>query len=165
MNPLAVAIIAGGRHGGGGGGAWSYSLAEGDITGGVPLTTDVLRNTPVTLPAGNVTKLAAYKQTHTSGRNIRIGLYDAGTRALVVSATITASGAGWNEVSVSPTAVSAGAYIVAANATVNGDTLGYSTTVGTRAVKNATYASLPDPLPANDGGASTGSFATRVWVE
>ena len=51
------------------------------------------------------------------------------------------------------------------NAVTDGDTVGYSTSIGTRAIKNVTYTSMPDPLPANDGGANTGAFATRVYIE
>lgn len=143
---------------------WAYSLQAADVTGGAGVYTDILRNTPITLTAGNVTKLAAYAQTHTAGRNWRIGLYDA-SRNLITSGTITKSATGWNEVSVTPVAVSAGSYIVALNATVSGDTVGFSTTISTRASKSATYTSMPDPLPANDGAPSTGAFATRVYIE
>ena len=143
---------------------WAYSLQAADVTGGAIVYTDILRSTPITLTAGNVTKLAAWAQTHTSGRNWRIGLYDA-SRNLITSGTITKSATGWNEVSVTPVAVSAGSYIVALNATVSGDTVGFSTTISTRASKSATYTSMPDPLPANDGAPSTGAFATRVYIE
>lgn len=145
-------------------GAWAYSLQQADITGGAIIYTDILRNTPITLTAGDVTKLAAWAQAHTAGRNWRIGLYDA-SRNLITSGTITKSATGWNEVSVTPVAVAAGSYIVALNATVSGDTVGFSTTISTRAQKSATYTSLPDPLPANDSAPSTGAFATRVYIE
>lgn len=143
---------------------WAYSLEEGGITANLAINDDLLRNTPITLTAGSVTKLAAYKTTHTSGRNFRIGLYD-NSRNLLVQGTVTATSTGWNEVAVTSTAVSAGSYIMAVNAVTDGDTIGYSTTISTRAAKNATYAPLPDPLPANDGGAGTGAFATRVYIE
>lgn len=143
---------------------WAYSLQAADINANLSMNDELLRNTPITLTAGNVTKLAAYKTTHTTGRNLRIGLYD-NSRNLIVQGTITCTATGWNEVSVTPTAVSAGSYIMAVNAVTDGDTVGYSTTIGTRAGKNATYAPLPDPLPANDGGAATGAFATRAYIE
>ena len=165
MAPAHLAVVAAKkRSGGGGGGAWYESLASGDVTAGVNNYTNVLRNCPVTLGAGNVTKLAAYKYTN-SGQNVRVGLYKDSDRSLVVQGTITATGTGWNEVTVTSTAVTAGSYLLAVNAVADGDQLGYSTTIGTRAGKNGTYDPLPDPLPANDGGSSTGAIALRAWVE
>lgn len=143
---------------------WAYSLQEADITGSAENYTNIVRNSPITLTAGNVTKLAAWAATHTGGRNWRVGLYDA-SRNLVVQGTITKSATGWNEVSVTPTAVSAGSYIVATNAATGGDNIGLSSSISTRSVKNGTYAPLPDPLPANDGGATTGAVAIRVYIE
>lgn len=145
-------------------GAWAYSLQQADINSSGEVFTNVLRNTPITLTAGNVTKLAAWAATHNAGRNWRIGLYNA-SRVLIASGTITKSATGWNEVSITPVAVTAGSYIMALNAVLGGDHTGLSTTVGTRALKNGTYTSMPDPLPANDGGSSTGAFATRAYVE
>ena len=144
--------------------SWAYSLQEADITGSAENYTSVMRNSPITLTAGNVTKLAAWAATHTAGRNWRVGLYDA-SRNLVVQGTITKSATGWNEVSVTPTAVSAGSYIVATNAATGGDNIGLSSTISTRSLKNGTYSPLPDPLPANDGGAATGAIAIRVYIE
>lgn len=143
---------------------WAYSLQQADINGTSSITTAVLRNTPITLTAGNVTKLAAWVASHTGGRNWRIGLYD-NSRNLLAEGTIIKTGTGWNEVSVTPVAVSAGAHIMALNAVTDGDFTGYSTTIGTRALKSTTYTSMPDPLPANDGGNSTGAFATRAYIE
>jgi hypothetical protein len=143
---------------------WAYSIQAADVNGFLNVNDEALRNTPITLPAGNITKLAAYKYTHTAGRNWRIGIYDA-SRNLIVQATIVASSTGWNEVTISPVAVSAGSFIGAVNAVTDGDTIGYSTTIGSRAIKNATYSPLPDPLPANDGGSATGGFAIRVYIE
>lgn len=144
--------------------AWAYSLQQADITGSGENYTSVMRNSPITLTAGNVTKLAAWAATHTAGRNWRVGLYDA-SRNLVVQGTITKSATGWNEVSVTPTAVSAGSYIVATNAATGGDNIGLSSSISTRSLKNGTYSPLPDPLPANDGGAVTGAIAIRVYIE
>lgn len=144
--------------------AWAYSLQEADITGSAENYTNIVRNSPITLTAGNVTKLAAWAATHTAGRNWRVGLYDA-SRNLVVQGTITKSATGWNEVSVTPTAVSAGSYIVATNAATGGDNIGLSSSISTRSLKNGTYSPLPDPLPANDGGAATGAIAIRVYIE
>jgi len=144
---------------------WAYSLQEADITGSIENYASILRNTPITLTAGDVTKLAAWASTHTAGRNWRIGLYDS-SRNLITQGTIVKSSTGWNEVSVTPVAVSAGSYIMALNAVSSpGDNVGYSSSVGTRSLKNTTYSSLPDPLPANDGGPATGAFATRVYIE
>lgn len=144
---------------------WAYSLEAADINSSLEAYTSVLRNTPITLTAGDVTKLAAWASTHTAGRNWRIGLYD-GSRNLLAEGTIVKSATGWNEVSITPVTVSAGSYIMAMNAVTGpGDFIGYSTSVGTRALKNTTYTSMPDPLPANDGGSATGAFATRVYIE
>lgn len=142
---------------------WAYSLQAADITGSGENYSNILRNSPITLPAGNVTKLAAWAATHTAGRNWRIGLYDA-SRNLVVQGTITKSATGWNEVSVTPTAVSAGSYIIATNGVTGGDSIGFSSTISTRSIKNG-VTTLPNPLPANDGGAAAGAIATRVYIE
>lgn len=144
-------------------GAWYESLAAGDVTVGLINYTGVIRNTPVTLSAGNVTKLAVYKYTN-SGKNVRVGLYKS-DRSLVVQGVITTSATGWVEVSVTSTAVSAGAYMLVVNAVADGDTIGYSTTISTRNSANGTYNPLPDPLPADGGSAITGAFAVRAWVE
>ncbi len=144
---------------------WAYSLEAADINSSLEAYTSVLRNTPITLTAGDVTKLAAWASTHTTGRNWRIGLYD-GSRNLLAEGTIVKSATGWNEVSITPVTVSAGSYIMAMNAVTGpGDLIGSSTSLGTRALKNTTYTSMPDPLPANDGGSATGAFATRVYIE
>ena len=143
---------------------WAYSLEEADITTSSSIFTTILWNTPITLTAGDVTKLAIHKATHTSGRNVRIGLYD-GSRNLLTSATITCTATGWNEVSITPVTVTAGSYIIGLNAVTDGDTISRSSSISTRALKNGTYTSLPDPLPANDGGASTGALATRAYIE
>ena len=144
--------------------SWAYSLQEADITTSSSIFTTILWNTPITLTAGDVTKLAVHKATHTSGRNVRIGLYD-GSRNLLASATITCTATGWNEVSITPVTVSAGSYIIGLNAVTDGDTISRSSSISTRSLKNGTYTSLPDPLPANDGGASAGALATRVYIE
>lgn len=143
---------------------WAYSLQQADINGTSSITTGVLRNVPITLTAGDVTKLAAWCASHNAGRNWRIGLYD-NSRNLLAEGTIVKTGIGWNEVSITPVTVSAGSYIVALNAVTDGDLTGYSTTIGTRSLKSATYTSMPDPLPANDGAPATGAFATRVYIE
>lgn len=143
---------------------WAYSLQQADITGSSEVYTNILRNTPITLTAGNATKLAAWCASHYAGRNWRIGLYD-NSRNLLAEGTIVKTGTGWNEVAITPVAVSAGAHIIALNAVTGGDFTGYSATIGTRSLKNGTYTSMPDPLPANDGGSATGAFATRVYIE
>ena len=164
MAPAHLAVVAAKKRSGGGGGAWYESLAGGDVTVGVAIVTGAVRNSPVTLSAGNVTKLGVYKFTN-SAKSFRVGLYNASDRSLVVQGVVPGTGTGWNEVSVSSTAVAAGSYLLAVNAVTDGDQIGYSTTISVRMVKNATYNPLPDPLPANDAGPSTGAIALRAWVE
>lgn len=145
-------------------GGWYESLAAGDVTAGIENYTNSLRNSPVTLGAGNVTKLAAYKYTHSYGWDVRIGLYKASDRSLVVQGVITTTGTGWNEVTVTSTAVSAGSYLLACTGVAGLDKIGISSTVGTRAYYYVAFNPLPDPLPT-DQGSETGALALRAYVE
>ena len=164
MAPAHLAVVAAKKRSGGGGGAWYESLAAGDVTAGIENYTNSLRNSPVTLGAGNVTKLAAYKYTHSYGCDVRIGLYKASDRSLVVQGVITTTGTGWNEVTVTSTAVSAGSYLLACTGVAGLDKIGISSTVGTRAYYYVAFNPLPDPLPTNQGS-ETGALALRAYVE
>lgn len=103
---------------GGGSPAWYDSVVlastDGHIEFGPTAATEPLLAGKVTLPAGNVTKLRIGCKFGFATATCKIGLYDS-SKAEIISTTVSlpATNDTITEVSITPTAISAGTYYIA----------------------------------------------------
>lgn len=150
----------------GGSASWTYSIAIGDTTTGEGFANDVVIIQPITLPAGDVTKLAVGVKANFGGSALKVYLADTSGNLIIDGVTSTNVTDGtYAEATVTSTPIAGGSYWVCfIAASVGAATWGYSATGSAQIKYSAAYASAPYDPQTSDGGTST-VVSVGVYVE
>lgn len=121
------------------------------------------------LPAGTVSKLRAYTAKSTFAQGIKIALYTTGGSLIVGGTSTQTTGTNlWQEISVTPTVISAGTYYMALLSQDNASDLTWATLTassGTSYVSfSSTYAAMPTSTIPSNGGNEPYQFFDGAFV-
>lgn len=144
-------------------GSWTDITTSGATNANDATLASVMVWDAITLPTGTATKIKAYIRSYSATGNLRLGLYN-GAGTLLDSGTVSVTGTGYFEVTISAS-VTSGTYYVAKIPQGNSDFgVGYDNTTGSADYKTGETAyTLPGTLPTTEGP-FTGTYAFSVFV-